>query len=371
MLISQRPAKLHKDSLTQVNGLIAMKLMAPQDRKAVEDWIADCADDPGKGKEIVSSLASLKAGEGWAWFPDHELLERMKFPAVKTFDSSKTPEDGAGIKTPRELSQIDISGILVKLKDAVEKAKADDPRELRKQIAALQKELSNRRPETVVEKTIEVVDTKKLQELDDRLSLIQAEIRAELKKPMAKASAEPSRNLVVKPWPPLHKVVGPNGCGRAPTGGLTKCERAILTALAQRLPKSSSKSQIGILSTYSSKSGSFANALSSLRTSGYIAGRGDDVSITQAGLDALGNYESRPSGEALLSWWYAKLERAPRTVLEVLASSHPDALSKEEIGERSGYSSESGSFANALSTLRTLQLIEGRGELRASDDLFA
>jgi hypothetical protein len=32
VLISQRPAKLHKDSLTQVETLVAMRLIAPQDR---------------------------------------------------------------------------------------------------------------------------------------------------------------------------------------------------------------------------------------------------------------------------------------------------------------------------------------------------
>lgn len=36
IMISQRPAKLHKDSLTQVETLAAMRLIAPQDRKAVE-----------------------------------------------------------------------------------------------------------------------------------------------------------------------------------------------------------------------------------------------------------------------------------------------------------------------------------------------
>lgn len=37
VLISQRPAKVHKDSLTQVESLVAMRLIAPQDRKAVEE----------------------------------------------------------------------------------------------------------------------------------------------------------------------------------------------------------------------------------------------------------------------------------------------------------------------------------------------
>jgi DNA helicase HerA-like ATPase len=49
MLISQRPAKLHKDSLTQVETLIALRLIAPQDRAAVEDWIGEWAD-PKQGR---------------------------------------------------------------------------------------------------------------------------------------------------------------------------------------------------------------------------------------------------------------------------------------------------------------------------------
>jgi len=50
ILITQRPAKLHKDSLTQVETLVALRLMAPQDRRAVEDWIKDNADENRAGK---------------------------------------------------------------------------------------------------------------------------------------------------------------------------------------------------------------------------------------------------------------------------------------------------------------------------------
>lgn len=57
-MISQRPAKLHKDSLTQAHTLIAMALMAPQDREAVKAWISDQADAE-HGKEIIASLPTL------------------------------------------------------------------------------------------------------------------------------------------------------------------------------------------------------------------------------------------------------------------------------------------------------------------------
>lgn len=52
-LISKRPAKIHKDSLSQIETLIALRLIAPQDRHAIEDWIADQADEQ-KGRDIIA-----------------------------------------------------------------------------------------------------------------------------------------------------------------------------------------------------------------------------------------------------------------------------------------------------------------------------
>lgn len=45
-------------------------------------------------------------------------------------------------------------------------------------------------------------------------------------------------------------------------------------------------------------------------------------------------------------------------------------LTKLELAERAGYEASGGGFNNALPRLRTLELIEGRADLRASADLF-
>ena len=110
MLISQRPAKLHKDSLTQVETLIAMRLIAPQDRAAVEDWIGEWAD-PKQGREVIASLPSLPRGTGWVWAPELGVLRKMVFPLIATFDSSSTPEHGEPAKSPVDLSAIDIAAL--------------------------------------------------------------------------------------------------------------------------------------------------------------------------------------------------------------------------------------------------------------------
>lgn len=57
-------------------------------------------------------------------------------------------------------------------------------------------------------------------------------------------------------------------------------------------------------------------------------------------------------------------------VLEALIRVYPRELSPEEIEEATGYSATSSTLRNAASRLRGFELVEGRGSIRASDDLF-
>jgi uncharacterized protein len=91
--ITQRPARLSKDVLTQTSTLLLMRLRSPQDRAAAGEWIKGHAE-PGRAAEISSSLASLDVGEGYVWSPDLNLLERARFPAIRTLDTSRTPQAG-------------------------------------------------------------------------------------------------------------------------------------------------------------------------------------------------------------------------------------------------------------------------------------
>jgi hypothetical protein len=64
------------------------------------------------------------------------------------------------------------------------------------------------------------------------------------------------------------------------------------------------------------------------------------------------------------------LGKAERLILEALTQVYPAGLNKEEVAGRAGYEAGGGGFNNALGRLRTLELVEGRGELRASSNLF-
>src|ERR1700749_391717 len=135
ILISQRPAKLHKDSLTQVETLIAMRLIAPQDTAAVKAWIGEWAEGD-KGPEIIKSLPSLPRGAAWVWSPQIDYLERKHFPLAATFDSGTAEANAAG----RELPPIDLATIGDKMDTIRQEAQANDPKRLKVRIAELERE---------------------------------------------------------------------------------------------------------------------------------------------------------------------------------------------------------------------------------------
>jgi hypothetical protein len=97
---------------------------------------------------------------------------------------------------------------------------------------------------------------------------------------------------------------------------------------------------------------------------------GDRLSITQSGIEALGSWDPLPTGPALIDYWRARLGKAERLILEALAQSYLDPLTKEEVAAKAGYEANGGGFNNALGRLRTLELVQGRGKLKASDNLF-
>jgi hypothetical protein len=151
---------------------------------------------------------------------------------------------------------------------------------------------------------------------------------------------------------------------------LGKGERAILTALAQA-GRACSRNFIALRAGYSAGGGSFQTYLSRLRTAAFIEGAGDQVRITDAGMQALGTWQPLPSGRALVEYWLGQLGKGESSILRVLADRFPAAVSRPELGESTGYEHRGGSFQTYLSRLRTLGLVDGRGdELRAGAELM-
>lgn len=400
MMITQRPAKLHKDALTCADTLIAMRVIAPQDRSAIKDWV-DGAGDPAQGKAVLDSLAGLKRGEGWAWYPEGGYLERLTFPKIKTYDSSATPEHGA--KKSPEVSQIDLEEVRKAMADAVAEAKANDPRELRKQVADLRAEiakLEKATPATKVEtKTVEKLvikpaDLKRIEGLAERLAKVAETIRAAgettraavetiaaaIKPAMAPVVHPPAKlpeafrtsnttpvvhvqpRRLNLPKPPSERHTGENG-------DLSPMERRLLTVLAQRPNEAINKARVLVLADYAS-SGPTSKAFAKFIAHGLAIGDRGSLQVTTDGINTLGDFEPLPSGEALRSQILGRCSGMEQALLGVLFSEYPRAVSKSEILQRSNYASSGPTSKAFAKFVRAGWATGSRGELRASDELF-
>ena len=138
-LITQRPAVVHKDVLSQADILIAMKLTASQDRDAIGGWIEGQADRQ-EGKRILGDLPRLQQGEGYLWAPGRGILERAAFPTIRTFDSSRTPKRGERPATPGTLAAVDLTAIVAAL--AATEAGNRQPKQDRYRQAQLERDLA-------------------------------------------------------------------------------------------------------------------------------------------------------------------------------------------------------------------------------------
>ncbi len=50
-------------------------------------------------------------------------------------------------------------------------------------------------------------------------------------------------------------------------------------------------------------------------------------------MESLGGYDPLPTGRDLLNHWLARLPKAERAALQVLADNYPEALSKDVLAE--------------------------------------
>lgn len=142
-----------------------------------------------------------------------------------------------------------------------------------------------------------------------------------------------------------------------------------MIALAQN-PAGANQRRLSLLSGLSARSGTWSTYLSELRGLGFVDGS-DVIRATEAGIAALGEYEPLPTGPELVAYWQNRLGNSgKRAIFDVLVSAYPRAVPVDEVAEAAKMSNRSGTWSTYLSELRGLELISGRGELKASADLF-
>ncbi|MCC6775607.1 MAG: DUF87 domain-containing protein [Hyphomicrobiales bacterium] len=405
IMISQRPAKVHKDALTQVETLVAMRLIAPQDRHAVEDWIKDNADEK-QGREIISSLATMPTGQGWVWAPEIRVLERVSFPLIKTFDTSKAPESGDRGKGP-VLAPIDRDAIQKRLEIVAADAMANDPTRLKAEVARLKRELQQakvapaadagaieeverrgfERGETAMhalaEKRLQDTTVAYLDKLLDLLAPTVSFINEENRR--VKRERGYLAHPEYQPSPPAVRASG-NGHARpapAPRPVRTaapidpdrplNAERRPLGVLASMHPAGMTEAQWAVGAGLKRKGGTWAAYVSRLRTAGRIEKRGDLWFATDQGLADLGGDVPAmpPPGPELVEFWAGRIPGAA-PMLRYLANAYPDWMSREDLAVDLDLAASGGTFAAYLSRLRSPGLIEEDGDknVRAAQQLM-
>lgn len=376
-LVTQRAAVLNKSVLTQAEVLVALRTIAPQDRDAIEAWVK-VHGTPEQRDTMMASLPSLPIGTAWFWSPGWlDVFERVEIRKRITLDSSATPKIGTRRAAPRELASVDLESLRARLAGAIERAEQDDPKALRRRIAELEKQAAAVAPRRV---PVEVPvltegDRVMLQNIRDMVESWSKHLGELLDRVLQQTGRrELEQRPTPKPPPPARRAVEDVRAERrhgriAPSGAkLAGGERKILSALAQydggRTP-----TQVAILTGYASNGGGFRNYLSALRSRGFIkTDRLGRLATTPEGEAALGPFDPLPTGTALFHHWKARLGKAERLILEELVKNYPSTMDVEWLAKETGYAADGGGFRNALSKLRTLELISGRGELKAADE---
>jgi hypothetical protein len=356
ILISQRPAKLHKDSLTQVETLIALRLIAPQDRAAVEDWIGEWAD-PKQGREVIASLPSLPRGTGWVWAPELGVLAKMAFPLIATFDSSSTPEHGEPAKSPVDLNAIDIAA----LRDALAVAEAEVSATLKTAPSRAQLEAAEKR--------------------GYERGLAEGSARG-LKDAIAEITAFLDTLKTGDAHLPLPAVSLPSPAPRAPRrppeaprerSAKGQPELRILRVLAARHPARFTRAEWATLAGMKRTGGTWQTYVSRLRTAGYIVEDAGTIGVAPAGIEAAGPID-RPTPGSVIQQWKSALGSGPSKMFDVLIAAHPRGMDRANVADRVGMTATGGTFQTYLSRLKSNGLIEVAGrkitltEILFSDD---
>jgi hypothetical protein len=356
MLITQRPAVLHKDVLSQAQTLVAMKLTAPQDRNAIGAWIEGQADREA-GRALLAALPKLAVGSGWVWWPAGGVLREEAFQAITTFDSSRTPEHGDPEPVvPGAGAAIDV-GALVAAMGVPGRAdetpgqpgvggltKADvDAAYQRGLTEGFTQGCNNFHGFWQQMRAAVMGSQQHLHAMEKALDLAKFRVQGPARPEVT------SQGVVGEPraMPPPA-----SGGGGTPKGA----ERRILSVLAAA-GRPLTRRQWATMAGMSASSGTFSNYLSRLRGQGAIV-------ETEAGFSVAPGVAVMPGAPASAAalretWKTTKLLRGgPARMIDALAAAGSDGMDRANLAERVGMVATSGTYTNYLSRLRVNGLVE-------------
>lgn len=403
--LTQRPASLNKNATTQAEILIAHRLLGPQDRHAIEEWIKYHHMQEQK-QEVLETLALLKTGEAWVWAPDFPEdrplgLRRVHVAKAETFDSRQTPKPGERRPEPKQVLPVDLERLRSQMAATIERVKAEDPKALRAEIArltaALQQAHHRPPPAPTKDRRVEVPvlkdhDYRRLEKL-----MAQAMALAEQYKSLSvaigaegsrlSAAVAMARDTEAAPRGSGTRVTTPSGGdprGQPPsvsvrtathTGALTGPQQRILDALAWLESLGQTEAEqvaVAFLAGYTVGGGAFNNPRGSLHSQGLLIYRGGRLALTAQGRALAQAPEAVLTSQDLQRHVLERLPGPERKLLSVLLAVYPQSLTCEELAKRAGYEPGGGAFHNPRGRLRSLGLVDypERGVVVAQPVLF-
>lgn len=132
VLTTQRTQALNKAVLDLIETLIVMRMLSPRARDAVQDWIREKHEDDREG--VIATLDSLPTGTGWVWSPLRGVLQKIAVRRIATFDSYETPRPGQKRVEPSVRGELDLDALGDEMRRTAERAKENDPTELRRRL---------------------------------------------------------------------------------------------------------------------------------------------------------------------------------------------------------------------------------------------
>lgn len=253
-LINQRAATVNKDVLTQLDTLIALRSVGPQDRKALAEWVAfHGLQEDKRFEEFLLSLPELPTGEGWVWSPEFlGIFQKIKIRHRETFHPDREKVDKNFVMP--SLCQVDVQ-IFIDRFSASLREKEAKKEGIKISEAVVEKEgteiitLRNNYESKLMQKDMEI---RKLQSVVEQICRLVGSNASQV----SVASVNSSN---VQMW--LEKLGG---------GGA----RRILEFLAQKSGMKFTRSQIGLATRLSSKSSSLSTYMSTLRRNRLIKEEG-------------------------------------------------------------------------------------------------
>lgn len=387
LVCTQRTQALHNAVLGSCDTVIAHRLTLPADQKPVLEWLRANTDKAAVEK-IADTLSSLKPGEGWICSGEAQIVEREQFPRIATFDNSATPtSDSSALKV--QTASVDQNKLASIIGNAVEEAKANDPKELKRKIAELERQLKTQpaaKPDPAnlqrsIDSAVAVArreSAAQIQALEKRLSQYERNSRqivallgGTLSEPEIKSVPLPKIltkqvNQIPAPAP---KKVYPKGNENSDSGLGAAAVRVLHALYWLRNESQTTPPQVAFHAGYT-VNGHFNNILGGLRGQGLVQG----WRITDAGEAAAiqSGVSDRPTGQELQAWMRQKLPAPEQKIFDVLIAHGGERVPVDQLAEHAGYT-VNGHFNNCLGHLRSIEVAEGgarEGGVKASDVFF-